>query len=133
MSYEGKMLKDFKMPTRKDVEEALMISLFKHNGIVKEFSADEEIVNELADKFNLSEEQRNAYLKTIYRKENREKKSLLWHRLLFRAADSLAKEKLIIRPTQTFNLTNKREWMLSENGFDKVLHTLNIPISQKNI
>lgn len=133
MSYESSMSKKFNMPSRKEVEEALLKVLFRHNGIIKEFGANEEIVNELAEEFQLNEKQKSAYLETIYRKENRAKRSLLWHRLLFRAADSLAKEKLIIRPTQTFRLTNKREWMLSENGFDKVLHTLNIPLNQKII
>jgi hypothetical protein len=133
MSYEGKMLEDLKMPARKKVEEALLISLFKHNGVIKEFGAEEEIVNEIANDFNLSDEQRNAYLETIYRKENRVKRSSLWNRLLFRSADSLAKEKLISRPTQTIKLTNKREWMLSESGFDKALRLLKIPITQKEI
>ena len=133
MSYESRMLADFKMPTQKAVEDALLLSLFKHNGVIKEFGAEEEIVNELADDFSLNEEQRNAYLKTIYRKENRVKRSSLWNRLLFRAADSLAKENLIIRPTQTIRLTNKREWMLSESGFDKALRLLKIPLEQKSI
>jgi hypothetical protein len=132
MSYEGKMLKDLEMPTRKEVEEALLKSLFKHNGVIKEFGVGEEIVEEIADYFVLNREQRNAYLETIYRKENRVKKSSLWHRLLFRAADSLAKEKLISRPAQTLQLTKKREWMLTENGFDKALIILRIPKSQKN-
>jgi hypothetical protein len=33
---------------------------------------------------SLNQEQRTAYLETIYKKENRVKKSFLWHRLLFR-------------------------------------------------
>lgn len=37
MSYEGKMLLKLKMPPRKEVEEALLKSLFKHNGVIKEF------------------------------------------------------------------------------------------------
>jgi hypothetical protein len=91
-SYEGKMLYDLKMPTRKKVEIALLKSLYNHNGVIKEFSKGEEIVDEIANNLKLNEEQRNAFLKTIYKKENRIKKSNLWHRLLFRAADSLAKE-----------------------------------------
>lgn len=133
MSYESKMLSDFKMPTRKDVEESLLQSLFNHNGVIKEFSSGEGIVEEIASDFNLNEEQRNAYLETIYRKENRIKRSILWHRLLFRAADSLAKEKLITRPTQTVHLTNKKEWMLTEEGYDKVLKMKGIPLIQKEI
>jgi hypothetical protein len=31
MSYEGKMLEDLKMPTRREVEQALLKSLFNHN------------------------------------------------------------------------------------------------------
>jgi hypothetical protein len=131
MSYEGKMLADLKMPARKEVEHALLKSLFCHNGVIKEFGVEEEIVNEIADDFNLTSEQRTAFLKTIYRKENRIKKSLLWHRLLFRAADSLAKEKFVSRPKQTVLLTNKKEWMLTEDGFDEALKILSIPASNK--
>lgn len=133
MSYEGKMFEDLKMPTRKEVEEALLKSLFKHNGVIKEFGADEEIVDEIANDFKLNAKQRNAYLETIYKKENRVKKSFLWHRLLFRAADNLAKENMISRPTKTIQLTNKREWMLTEDGYDKALKILNIPAIKKEI
>ena len=132
MSYEQKMLDDLNMPTRKEVEHALLKSLFNHKGVIKEFSAGEDIVEEIANDFALNEEQRTAYLKTVYRKENRVKKSYLWHRLLFRAADSLAKAKLISRPTQTILLTNKREWMLTEAGYDRILEILRIPLRQKD-
>ncbi len=80
MSYEGEMLEQLKMPPKQDVEQALLKSLFKHNGVIKEFGAGEEIVDEIANNFNLSEEQRNSYLETIYRKENRVKRSSIWHR-----------------------------------------------------
>ncbi len=132
MSYEGKMLGQLKMPARTEVEEALLIALFRHNGVIKEFGSDEEIVIEIADSFGLNQEQRAAYLETVYRKENRVKKSLLWHRLLFRAADSLAKERMVSRPTQTLSLTNNREWMLTEHGFDKALRLSNIPVAKKD-
>ncbi len=132
MSYESETLKALKMPICKDVEEALLIALFKHNGVIKEFDSKEEIVTEIADDFGLNEEQRSAYLETFYRKENRVKKSSLWHRLLFRAADSLSKEKLVSRPTITLKLTKKREWMLTEAGFDSALKLLNIPDSKKD-
>jgi hypothetical protein len=105
MSYESKMLEDLKMPSQREVKEALLRSLFKNNGVIKEFSAEEKIVVEIANDFGLSQDQRTAHLETIYRKENRRKRSYLWHRLLFRAADALAKEKLITRPTQTILLT----------------------------
>ena len=131
MSYEAKMMDDFRMPSRKEVEQALLKSLFNHGGAIKEFGVGEEIVTEIADAFGLNEEQRTAYLETIYRKENRVKRTSLWHRLLFRAADSLAKEKLVSRPTQTALLTNKREWMLTEDGYDHALRILNIPMTQK--
>ena len=131
MSYESETLKALKMPDRKDVEEALLIALFRHNGVIKEFGSKEEIVTEIADNFGLNYEQRSAYLETFYRKEKRVKKSSLWHRLLFRAADSLSKEKLVSRPTKTLKLTRKREWMLTEAGFDAVLELLNIPESEK--
>jgi hypothetical protein len=133
MSYESDMLEKFGMPTRKEVEQALLINLFKHNGVIKEFATGEEIVNEIADVFTLNENQRNAFLERIYRKENRIVKSPLWHRLLYRAAHSLAEQKLVSNPTSTFKLTNKKEWMLIEKGFDEALKLLNIPLSQKEI
>lgn len=133
MSYEGKMLQDLKMPTRKEVEQALLKTLFRHNGIVKEFSTGEEIVNEIANEFDLNENQRTAILERIYRKENRIVKTPLWHRLLYRAANELANEKLVSRPTQTFKLTKKKEWMLTEKGINKVLRLLNIPVSKKDL
>ena len=121
MSYESEMLEGLKMPTKKEVEQALLKSLFNNNGAIKEFSADEKIVEDIANGFGLNEAQRTAFLETIYRKENRVKRSYLWHRLLFRAADSLAKEKLVSRPTQTILLTNKKEWMLTEEGYNRAL------------
>ena len=133
MSYESQMFHNFKMPPQKDVELELLKSLFKHNGVIKEFGTGEDIVDEIANNFSLNEEQRIAKLETIYIKENRVKYSNLWHRLLFRAADHLAKEKLVSRPTQTIQLTNKREWMLTEEGYDKVLKLLKIPFEQKEI
>lgn len=133
MSYERRMLNEYKMPEREKVENALILSLFNHQGVIQDFSYGEEIVNEIANYFDLNWEQRNTYLETIYRKENRVKKSLLWHRLLFRAADSLAKQKLVSRPSQTIKLTKKREWMITEKGFDLALEFLNIPVSKKDI
>jgi len=131
MSYESEMIEQLKMPSKKEVEKALLKSLFKYNGVIKEFGTGEDIVTEIANNFQLSDEQRNAFLETIYRKENRVKRSSLWHRLLFRAADSLANKKLVCRPTQTVKLTNRKEWMLTENGFDEALNLLNIPKAQR--
>ena len=116
MSYESKMLRQLAMPTRKDVEQALLRALLKHDGTIKEFGSGEGIVDEIAGEFQLSKDQRSAFLETIYRKQNRVKKAFLWHRLLFRAADSLAKEHLVSRPTRTLEITRKREWMLTEKG-----------------
>jgi hypothetical protein len=131
MSYERRMLEDLKMPTQKEVEQALLRSLFNNHGVIKEFGTGEKIVNEVANEFGLTEEQRTAYLVTIYKKENRVKKAYLWHRLLFRAANTLAKEKLVSRPTQTVLLTNKREWMLTENGYNRALEILHMPLTEK--
>ena len=131
MSYEGQMLEKFHMPSRREVEQVLLKILFKHNGVIKEFASGEEIVDEVANEFGLNQNQRTAVLERTYRKEDRVVKSLLWHRLLYRAADSLAKEKLVSRPTSTLHLTNKKEWMLTENGFDKALEILDIPKTQK--
>ncbi|MGH8529761.1 MAG: HNH endonuclease [Nevskiales bacterium] len=133
MSYESDMLSQFAMPTQKSVEQTLLCSLLKHGGTIEEFASGQKIVDEVAGAFGLSEQQRSAVLETIYRKQDRLKKSLLWHRLLFRAADSLAKRDLVSRPTQTMQLTRKREWMLTEKGFDEALKLSNIPVSRKAI
>ncbi len=131
MSYEGKMLKELNMPSKEEVGKELLITLFKNNGRIKEFSSNEDIVYKIAEEFQLTKEQKEAYLTTIYKKENRQKKSYLWHRLLFRAADELAKKKLISRPTKTKILTNKREWMLLEDGYNKALKLMELSISDK--
>jgi len=131
LNYEKRMLEQMAMPTRQEVEQSLLRSLLKHGGVIKEFGPGQEVVDEIANEFELNEHQRSAFLQTVYRKENRIKKSNLWHRLLFRAADSLAKEKLITRPTHTVRLTNKREWMLTENGINQALTLLNIPLSER--
>ncbi len=132
ISYEKRMLQQLAMPTRIEVGRALLRTLLKNGGVVKEFGAGQDIVDQLADEFHLNNAQRSAALETVYRKENRLKKSLLWHRLLFRAADSLANEGFVSRPTQTARLTKKREWMLTERGFDEALRSSNIPTSEKD-
>jgi HNH endonuclease len=132
VSYERRMLQELAMPTRTQVRHALLRTLLKHGGVVKEFGAGQQVVDEIANHFQLSKAQRIAALETVYRKQNRLKKALLWHRLLFRAADSLANEKLVSRPTQTFQLTNKREWMLTEKGFDDALRISRIPNAEKD-
>lgn len=133
MSYEGKMRDDLKMPSNDEIEEALLISLFNHNGTIKEFASGEEIVNEMAAYFHLNEIQRTAVLERIYYKENRMVKSALWHRLLYRAANSLSNKKLISNPSSTYILINKKEWMLTESGYDKALSLLHIPKEQKEV
>ncbi len=132
MSYERRMLTEFAMPTRGQVERALLHTLLKHGGVVKEFAAGEHVVRELADQFNLNSAQRTAALETVYRKENRPKKTLLWHRVLFRAADALASDGLVSRPTQTSRLTGNREWMLTERGFDEALRISDMPTTEKD-
>ncbi|MGH9949049.1 MAG: hypothetical protein ACRD6X_17905, partial [Pyrinomonadaceae bacterium] len=121
MSYEGKMLEDLRMPAKAEVETCILIALLRNRGVIKEFATGAEIVEEIADQFGLNQEQRFATLERIYRKENRTVHSLLWHRLLFRPADSLAKAGLVSRPTATLQLSGKREWMLIEKGLDEVL------------
>lgn len=132
MSYESEMLDKFDMPPRDEVKQAILKALFRHEGVIQEFSSDEKIVDEIAEDFGLNDEQREAYLETVYKKENRVKRSNLWHRLLYRAADSLAKNKLVSRPSKTIELTNEREWMLTEKGFDKALKILRIPPEHKD-
>lgn len=119
------------MPTRRQVEQVLLRVLFKHGGTIKEFSAGQEIVSEMADAFGLSTSQRSAFLKTTYRRENRVKKAVLWHRLLFRAADALALEEMVSRPSETVKVTKSREWMLTEKGFDEALRISHIPAAIK--
>jgi len=132
MSYERQMLVKYQMPSRDQVEQALLISLFKNNGVVRDFSSGKQVVEEVADELNLDERQRTAYLKTIYKKEGRVKRAFLWHRLLYRAADSLARQGLVSRPSQTCRLTNRQEWMLMEKGYDKALDLAKIPLTQKD-
>src|SRR5436305_2573564 len=115
------MLEDLRMPQRAAVETRVLKALLRHRGVLKEFAKDADIVNELADEFALNDQQRTATLERVYRKENRTVQSLLWLRLLFRAADTLAKLGLVSRPTATFKLSGKREWMLTEKGFDEAL------------
>ena len=125
------MLEEFNMPSKQEVQAALLIALFNNNGTIKEFGEGEEIVNDIATKFQLNEKQISAKLETIYKRENRIKKVSLWHRLLFRAADNLSKNHLILRPFETFSLFNKKEWMLTEKGYDRALFLLNIPLNEK--
>lgn len=131
MSYEGEMFKKLGMPSKMEVEVAILKTLFKHNGTIKEFASGEEIVTEIANLFSLNEEQRHTVLERIYRKENRIVKTPVWHRLLYRAADSLANTNLITRPSTTYKLTNKKEWMLTEAGVDKSINILKIPLESK--
>lgn len=109
MSYESRMLADLAMPNRGLVQRALLRTLLKHGEVVKEFAAGEEVVGEFADQFHLNSAQRAAALETNYRRENRLKKTLLWHRLLFRAANALAaeKESLPIKSYEVQKVINK--------------------------
>src|SRR5206468_11161951 len=49
----SRMLGRLAMPTRTQVGRALLRTLFKHGGVVKEYGAGQEVVSELADEFNL--------------------------------------------------------------------------------
>lgn len=131
MSYESTMLAQLAMPKRTEVQSALLRTLLRSGGVVKEFAAGQEIVEQLANEFQLNKDQRSAELETIYRKQNRLKRSLLWHRLLFRAANALASEGFVSRPTQTAQLTGKRQWMLTEKGFDEALRVCDLPLATK--
>ncbi len=121
------------MPAQKEVERALFRVLLKQGGVVKEFGSGQEVVDEIAAEFKLNTAQRSAQLETIYRRENRLKKTSLWHRLLFRAADSLARQNLVSRPTETIRLTDRREWMLTEKGFEQALKLSGIPVASRDI
>ena len=47
MSYESDMYSQFNMPTREQVEQALLRALLNHGGVIKEFSSGQEIVDEI--------------------------------------------------------------------------------------
>lgn len=132
MSYESKTFKELSLPSRDEVIKLLLTSLLKHNGRVKEFgSGDQEFADQLADSIGLSDKQRNFQMQTIVRKEGRLKTFPAWNRLLFRAADIAAKQKLLARPKDTLRLTGNREWMLTERGIDEALRIAKIPIVRK--
>lgn len=132
MSYERKVFKELSLPKREEVIHVLLMSLLKHGGSVKEFgSGNKEFANELADLLSLSTQQRSFLMQTIVKKEGRIKTFPAWHRLLFRAADIAAKQKLLSHPKDTLRLTGRREWMLTEKGIDEALHLSKIPIASK--
>ena len=133
MSYEREMLEMLAMPAKQEIKEAIIKTLFRHNGSIKEFASGQIIVDEIADQFSLSKEQREEELERIYKKENRIVKTPLWHRLLYRAANELAKERYVTKPSDTMLLTNKKEWLLTEKGIDYALKLLNIPLTRKEI
>jgi hypothetical protein len=132
LSYESKIFKELSLPNRDEVIHVLLMSLLKHNGYIKEFgSGNQEFVNELADLLGLSTQQRSFLMQTIVKKEGRIKTFPAWHRLLFRAADTAAKQSLLSHPKDTLRLTGKREWMLTEKGCDEALRLSKIPIVRK--
>jgi len=131
-SYESRVFKQLSLPSRVEVIRVLLQAFLKHGGFVKEFGAqNQEFVDELADSLGLSQTQRSFRMQTVVRKEGRLKTFPAWHRLLFRAADAAAKERLLIHPTETLKLGGKREWMLTEKGIDKALALTGIPIPSK--
>lgn len=132
MSYESKIFKELSLPSRDEVTRLLLTSLLRHNGRVKEFgSGDQEFADQLADSIGLSDKQRTFLMQTIVRKEGRLKTFPAWNRLVFRAADMAAKQKLLARPKDTLRLTGNREWMLTEKGIDEALRISKIPVIQK--
>jgi hypothetical protein len=132
LSYESKVFRELSLPSRQEVIRILLVSLLKHNGHVKEFgSGNQEFVNELANLHGLSSRQRSFLMQTIVRKEGRIKMFPAWHRLLFRAADMAAKQKLLAHPKETLKLTGRREWMLTEKGIDEALRLSMIPVMRK--
>ncbi len=132
MSYESRILRELKMPTKENVMRVLLVSLLRYGGTVKEFgSGDQQFADEIADDLDLSVAQRTTTMQTLVRKEDRIKRFPAWNRLLFRAADLAARREFLSRPTDTAKLTGKREWMLSEKGIDKALRLEGIPTSQK--
>lgn len=72
MSYEGRMLEELKMPSREEVEKALLAALFKHKGVIKEFGSGEEIVDEISEDFVF----RNNSEQPIYKRFIRRKTEL---------------------------------------------------------
>jgi hypothetical protein len=132
LSYESKIFKELSLPNRDEVIHVLLMSLLKRNGYIKEFgSGNQEFVNELADLLGLSIQQRSFLMQTIVKKEGRIKTFPAWHRLLFRAADTAAKENLLSHPKDTLKITGKREWMLTEKGCDEAFRLSKIPIVRK--
>lgn len=95
MSYERQMIAKLAMPAREKIQAALLRQLMACGGAIKEFGESEAVVGEMADHFGLDNIHRHAVLETVYRKENRVKKSSLWHRMLFRAADELSRKGLM--------------------------------------
>lgn len=132
MSYEASMLAKWQMPSRERVADVLLQVLLEHRGVIKEFNSNSEVVDELAAKCGVSDAQRSVFLETIYRKENRLKRTSLWHRLIFRAATDLANRGWVTRPTQTARISGNREWMLTEIGFDAALKASSISNSRKD-
>ncbi len=124
MSYEQQVFRELALPNRAQVIQTILTSLLKHNGRVREFgSGDQEFADEIADAFDLSTSQRSSPLTTFVRKDKRLKNSPAWNRLLFRAADVAAKNRLISRPSETVKFTGRREWMLTEAGFEEALRS----------
>lgn len=132
MSYESRTFKFLSLPNPDEVIKILLTSLLKHDGRVKEFgSGDQEFADEMANSLGLSHLQRSFLMETLVRKEGRRKTFPAWNRLLFRAADLAAKQRLLARPKDTLKLTGKREWMLTEKGIEEALRFSGIPVTLK--
>lgn len=121
------------MPQRRQIEQSLLRAFLRQGGVIQKFNDKHDLVNTLADEFSLNLSQRTACLQTVYRKENRVKNAVLWHRLLFRAADALANRGLVSKPGQTFKKTARREWMLTEKGLTAAMGLCDLPLEQKAV
>jgi len=133
MSYESRTFEQLALPRKEKVIHAMLSGLLRHNGVVSEFgSGNQKFSDEVADELGLTANQRSGLMQTIVRKEGRTKTFPAWHRLLYRAAAQAANQGFLSHPSQTFKLTQKKEWMLTERGFDHALKLSEIPLTEKS-
>lgn len=117
------------MPDRAEVAKALLHAIFRHGGEVEAFGDNERFVTELADEFDLDQEQRTAKLE--YESQGQIHYRDLWHRLLFRAGEFLVRKQQVMRPPK---IKNKRQgWILMETGRDAVIRQLNLSRKQEDL
>ena len=78
MSYEGQMLENLRMPSKAEVETHLLKALLRHRGVLKEFASGVEIVDELADEFDLDQQQRRTGGQPCPWRQRRRIRPALW-------------------------------------------------------